>query len=488
LNQSPHTSPPSTIELAVAAHVTLFVVGVSWAFGGNADWVRTPISFWGSLGILLTLTALALRYRRGLPLSIISWVWPVVVLNGIVAVSCLTPGFQYLAYESGTFMMPVRVDWWIPSAARTSLALRALWLFDGIYFSCLNLALVVSRRRTIRLVLAAVVANALALSIFGTIQKLVGSTGIYFGSVKSPQDYFFASFVYDNHWGAFIVLMTGACIGLILNYAHGTKWGGFFHGPALAGIVAAAFIGLSVPLSGSRAGTFLLMVLVAVAFVRGIPTVSRALRLSGATPAGALLGMAMAAILAAAGAWMVAGEAIQARAIKTEAQIAEIWAQRGFGSRTIVYRDTWRMARERILFGWGMGSYPSVFALYNSQVSKVDRLPIIYHDAHSDWLQSVAEIGLVGTALIGASVVVPVLSLRRSRLASISYFLLSGCVLIAAYALIEFPFGNVAVVLAWWLCFFGAIQYLRLSGPPKTAPPDSKTPFSTAMQIDDCRI
>lgn len=470
MNQGPRPHPPTALEIAVAAHLAVFIIGVSWAFGGNADWVRTPISAWGSLGILLALAPMAGRCLRNRALSgTLPWIWPVVALNVLVAASCLTPGFRYLTFRDQTLIMPVRVDWWIPSATRAGLALRSLWLFDCIYFSCLNIALSVGHRRIIRFVLAVAVANALALSVFGTVQKLVGSTGIYFGSVRAPHELFFASFVYDNHWGAFTILMAGVCIGLALRYAHGTRGEGFFHGPAPAGIVAAALLAITIPLSGSRACTVLLGILLAVALARGIPRISGALRLSGATPAGAIAAMTVAAAIAIAGAWMVAGDVIQARTSKTKEQVAAMWAQGGIGSRSVLYHDTWRMARQRILFGWGMGSYPVVFSLYNSQESKIDRLPVIYHDAHSDWLQSVAELGLAGTALIGAAVALPALAVRRMRVTTIPYFLIAGCILVAAYAWVEFPFGNVAVVLAWWLCFFSAIQYMRLTGPPEGA-------------------
>jgi O-antigen ligase len=361
-------------------------------------------------------------------------------------------------------MMPKRVDWWIPSTARVGTSLGALWLFDGIYFSCLNLSLVVVRRKTLRLVLAVAVANALALSIFGTVQKLAGSTGIYFGSVKTPHPQFFASFVYDNHWGAFCILMMATCIGLVLRYAFGVRGDGFFKGPAPAGLVTVILIGLTIPLSGSRACTMLLAILAILALFRGVPTISRALSVSGATPTGALAGMTAAGLVAIGCVWMVAGDVIEMRTAKTREQVAQILAQGGLGSRSALYHDTWRMGRERFLFGWGMGSYPSVFPLFNSQESRIDHLPVIYHDAHSDWLQSVSEIGLVGTALIGAAVGLPLFASRRARLPMLSFFLLSGCILIAAYAWIEFPFGNVAVVLAWWLCYFSAIQYIRLTG------------------------
>jgi hypothetical protein len=362
--------------------------------------------------------------------------------------------------------MPVRVDWWIPSTARTGLALRSLWLFDGIYLSCLNLALAVSHRRIIRFLLAAAVANALALALFGIVQKLADSKGIYFGAVKSPQEFFFASFVYDNHWSSFCILMLGACIGLIIRYSHGIRGSGFFRGPALSGLAAALLIGSSIPLSGSRVCTILLGMLIALGIARGMPRIHGALRFSGASPLGALAAITFAVILTIGGVWMIAGTSIQERTAKTKEQVAAIWAQGGMGSRSIVYHDTMRMARDRILFGWGMGSFPTVFPLYNSQESKVDVLPIIYHDAHSDWIQSVAEIGLAGTSLIAAAALIPILTIRHSKIRPIPFFLFAGIALIVAYALIEFPFGNVAVVLSWWFCFFNAIQYVRLSDSP----------------------
>ena len=42
-------------------------------------------------------------------------------------------------------------------------------------------------------------------------------------------------------------------------------------------------------------------------------------------------------------------------------------------------------------------------------------------------------------------------------------YLLAGCGLILLYAAVEFPFGNPAVTIAFWLTFFSALQYVRLS-------------------------
>jgi O-antigen ligase len=464
VSEESHQRSQRWLELAVAAHVSIFLVGASWAFGGNADWVRPPLSVWGSLGIVLAIVSVsASGFQSRTAARTLPWALPVVGLNAMVAASCLTPGFRALAFGHETLIMPVRVNWWIPSAARGGLALRSLWLFDGIYFSCLNISLAVRRRGTLRAILAVAVGNALALSLFGIVQKVLGSTGIFFDKVATPQPQFFASFVYDNHWGAFTILMISACIGLTLRYANGSHGEGFFRGPAFTGLVVAALMGVTIPLSGSRACTLLLAILAGVALAQGAPRISRALRRSGVPPAGAFLGMLVFAMVAIASAWMVAGDVIQARALKTRDQVAAIWARGGLGSRSALYSDTLRMARDRPLFGWGMGSYPIVFGVYNTQESKIDHLPVVYHDAHSDWLQSLAELGLVGTALIGVAVAMPVMAVRRVKITPIPYFLLTGCVLVAAYAWVEFPFGNVAVVLGWWICFSSAVHYMLLT-------------------------
>jgi O-antigen ligase len=459
------------LEAAVAAQAAAFVVGASWAFGGNAEWVRTPLALWGTLGIVLTgMIAVSGRPVRPMVVRILGWAWPVLALDLLVALSCLTPGFQTLPFRGQPLLVPSRVAWWTPSATRVDLALLDLWIFNGIYFSSLNLALAASRLRTLHLVFAAVAANVAALAVLGTAQKLAGSPGLYFGAVPSPQPNFFASFVYDNHWAAFSLLCLAALAGLIL-HSVGRPGAGFFRGPAFGGAVAALLIAVTIPLSGSRAGTLLLLALAALVVGRGTRRVGHALRRSaGGTPQALALSGGLA-LLVAAGAWWVAGDTLEARAAKTREQVGAAWSGGGLGSRGILYHDTWRMAEERPLFGWGMASFPVVFSLYNSQESKIDRLPVLYHDAHSDWLQSLAELGVVGTGLLAAAILVPARTLRGRRLPTLPFFLLAGCLLIGAYAWVEFPFGNLAVVLAWWLCFFCAVRYVALCARPAGGPP-----------------
>ena len=131
--------------------------------------------------------------------------------------------------------------------------------------------------------------------------------------------------------------------------------------------------------------------------------------------------------------------------------------------RQILYRDTWNMARTKPWFGWGMGAYPTAFYHRNTQHDSMDGPVRLFHDAHSDWLQSVSEVGVVGTALLLLCAAVPLLSARRKvRISPLVACLFAGCSLVVLYAALEFPFGNRAVVIAFWLCFFAAVRYARL--------------------------
>jgi O-antigen ligase len=235
------------------------------------------------------------------------------------------------------------------------------------------------------------------------------------------------------------------------------------HSPAPLIGVAIVMQALSAPLSGSRSTSMMMLLILAFAlghwmllvFKRSRSSVAGKLRLSfGALVVFAALGTA---------AYKLAEPVIEKRLSETREQIAALKTPETFGSRTVLYRDTWHMARDRWLFGWGMGSYPNVFYLYNSQQeSPIDHLPMYFHDAHSDWLQALAELGFAGTLLIGLCGLIPLWRLRQHLGSSpVSSYLLGGCALILLYAWVEFPFGNTAVVIAFWLCFFTALQYGR---------------------------
>ncbi len=61
-----------------------------------------------------------------------------------------------------------------------------------------------------------------------------------------------------------------------------------------------------------------------------------------------LMGLAFAVVLAAAAIWFVAQDSIGLRLAKSREQIGTMRAEGTIGTRAILYRDTWAMARDRL--------------------------------------------------------------------------------------------------------------------------------------------
>jgi O-antigen ligase len=483
--------PPLSLENTVLVHVGVFFAFATWAFGGGADWVRFVMTGWGFLGALLIPLAI-LTTRSRVNLQRLNWLIPLALFDALVIFSTHTAGLRVVQAGTESFYAINALPAWRPSAAVPAASLRLLCLFNGIFLSCFNLAWIVRSRRALRSLLVFVASNALILAIFGTVQKLVRADGLYFGLVHSPQPTFFSSFIYHNHWGAFTVLMVAICIGLVWNY--GIRQEGkrnLFHTPAFGGLVAVLFLAATAPLSTSRSCTILVALLLGGAFLHWLTHLAQQRRRYKESMAIPLAGALLAGVLALGGIYYLAAKTIAARVAKTEEQIADLREHKASASaRVILYRDTWRMARDRIWFGWGMASYPPVFIFYNTQSpGPIDHLPVYYHDAHSDWLQAVAEHGLIGSALLALLGLIPLAPmLRRPPRSPLPAYLLAGCGLILLYAWLEFPFGNSAVVLSWWLCFFTAVQYTRLqysaeTGEPKTNEPTTTRPTTTDPSV-----
>lgn len=466
------------MELASLAHAGLYGVGAAWAFGGNAAFAEPYLLAWGAVGAALTASAGLLASERALRSRVLARLWPFLAFNFLTLIALTVPGFRALTLDHELMLLPRYVPFWQPSSATPHLAFRSLGLFDGLYLSAFNVLLLVRRRRALRALLLLLAGNAVVLAVFGTIQKLGGATGLYFGAIASPQSFFFASFVYDNHWGAYIILMTAALLGLVWHHAlHGEARRDWLHSPALTAAVGVLVLALSVPLSGARICTALLFTLLAADYGAWL---RRLRRQPDSKLRSAVTGAVIVLLLVGAGSWYLGGDFYRARIEKTREQLAHLRTDGGLDFRLRLYRDTWRMAQARPGFGWGSGSYPHVFQIYNTaEPNPLDHLPRFFHDAHSDWLQSLAEHGWVGSAALVLCALVPAAFTGRRVLNNrLSRRLLAGCAVVLAYALIEFPFGNFAVQLTWWLFFFGALRYGALSEPRPAGDPSPEPPSS----------
>jgi len=452
-------------EKPVLIHLAVFVVVSSWFFGGQSPQARQFILGWGTIGMGLFLwISLAGSSTWGWRHPALRLFWPLWLYDLLVLISCFNPAFEAVTIEGQRSWMVANPVPWLPSAARPSLALRELWQFNGIVLSTANLLLVATRRSRLRGLMFVLGGNALLLAVFGTFQKLIGAKGLWFGLVESPQPRFFSTFVYHNHWGAFILLNTVVCLGLLFHYHRRGGYRDFWHSPALSGAVVTLLLAASVPLSASRSSTALLTVLLGGAFIHILWRVLRSRRAEGRSALPAITALVLVALLAVAGIGFLGRNVIAQRAQLTSVQLNKLAEEGTLTARLVLYRDTWRMAMDKPWFGWGLECYGSVFPIYNSQrpVERWFTAPR-YVEAHNDWFQSFAETGFVGTALLlllGLRNLVPAHWRRNDS--ALPRYLLAGCGLVLLYAWLEFPLANPTVMLTFWLLFFAAVRYATL--------------------------
>lgn len=454
-------------ERAVLLHVSVLVVGLSWSFGGQAGWARDALLVWGTAGMMLffLLRGSTAATTAGTGTRPLRYLWPLVLYDALVIASCFNPSTRIIMHAGEQMYQHIAPAWpWLPSSARPDLSLRELWQFNGIVLSCFNVFQAALSRGTLRKLLVVLVANGLALAVFGTFQKLLQSEGLWFGLVRSPNPFFFSTFVYHNHWGAFMILNVAAGLGLLFHAWRRGRHRDFWHSPVLMGAVGLLLLAATVPLSGSRSSSALVALLLLGALVH---VLLRLIRLRRERHESALLpvaGIVVAALVALGGIAFLARDVISTRARDTVRQFSEIQNEVALNARLRLYADTWRMAGERPVFGWGLESYATVFMVYNSAPTPLrGGWKPYYEEAHNDWLQMLAEVGFAGAALLGLLALLPLRGTRWWRVTShIPRYLLIGCGLLLLYAWVEFPFANPSVMTGFWIGLYAAARYARL--------------------------
>lgn len=466
-------NPPtlSLLEKAVWIHAGFFLLGSSWLYGGNIWWMQTALSAWGSAGAILTVLAFFQHGQAGRDARRkLVWLIPLALFATLVLVSAANPSYRpvYIDGETSFVKQAVPHDGW-PSSMAPAFSLGALWFGAGAYLSALNLALVPQSRLALRGFMVLLAVNTFVLAVFGTLQKLAGS-GYYFGAAQSPNPRFFATFIYYNHWGAFMLLGLTTAIGLLFHYARKHEGRDLWHSPFSGALTGVFFIAACAPVSASRASTIITACIMAAAIIHALVLIGsrRRARNQSAWPSFLLIGV-LATATTGAVAWL-ADRSLAERYTETRRTIDQ--EKSIFGGRAELYRDTWTLAREKPAFGWGLNTYAIGF-------QRIRPIGIHYHDnnhipyvtAHNDWLQSVAETGFVGTALLVLMGAVPLLSLPRRVIGHplVAYPLI-GCALVLLYAWVEFPFGNNAVMITFWALFFATLRHAQLTATARHSP------------------
>ena len=416
------------------------VVGFSsWACGGSYAWGPPAI-------LALAVLAIPIVAMRGREVPQLRWrpFLPAMLWMLFCGAAWLNPSYRQIA--SGSWLPESFVSW-LPSAVDRQRALSAglPWLAALIEGGAL-IAIMPSRRAIVWL-WRFVGLNGFILAAAGAWFRFANAEQML-GFIDPPEpSYFFATFFYKNHWAAFGALAGAACLALVqVDWAAALRRSPDAKGRVLLFGGAGLLTLVTLPLAGSRAGALL-----AIALIAGIVgTLIAALRRSPAAPRGFVVPATFAVMGIG-----VLGFAIDAYRPRAEFDLARTQQELTQAADTMpnlrvsLSRDTWRMARARPWFGWGPGSFAIVFPLYQGNYLRTPdgRSQARIEDAHNDWLQLLAECGVVGSAMIILPFGVCLARAWKSG-SPPGRWIAAACSLIALYALIDFPFRNPAVLMA----------------------------------------
>lgn len=209
-------------------------------------------------------------------------------------------------------------------------------------------------------------------AVFAVLQNLTSSGKLYWMRTPRFGGWIYGPYVNHNHYAGLMEMLTPIpLVYAFSRYAHGRKkW---------LAASAAAFMGATVFLSGSRGGmtAFAIELGIFLCFLFRERTHNRIMLLMGA-----FLLVAIGSI-----AW-VGGSEVSSR-ISTLADYKH--PDLNADIRLKIDRDALHMIAARPVFGWGLGTFADVYPQFRSFYTNS-----LVNEAHNDYLQTLVETGILG--------------------------------------------------------------------------------------------
>jgi O-antigen ligase len=253
------------------------------------------------------------------------------------------------------------------------------------------------RRRRAYVILGWVtVLTALAVGAFGLLNQK--SSGTILGYPVPYNTTCFGTFMSRNHAGVYLYLHAAIALGLMFWHIRRAGENVLRGGPHLAAAFVAFALSLLAALTNSTAGAAVALTLLIVApllaYWIGFPG-SRGSRRQIMLITGGALALSAASILLVAD--------LQPIFARFKMKAASYQAT-GVDDRAPLRRATWALATEggasgRVWVGYGAGSYRWISPPYQAQQKELQRDGKLFYraiHAHNDWLEMLAEWGIIG--------------------------------------------------------------------------------------------
>jgi len=377
--------------------------------GANREWAWAPMTV--AVAAVAIVTALGLGPRRGLAISVGEG-WPIAILAAcfalmigiaVLQMSTLAPQTASASFYAKAAEVLGYAHAPVPSlAVDASLYALLRCLACGLIF-CIARTFCRNERRALFLLLV-LLASAFLVMVYGFVG--LSNHSCFLGSYLKKQGSYSpefdrcimsGTFVNSNSFGCFVGMAAIAALALALRARRGDaraaqELGEGRHildrvtGWRLTLLALALFFAGGLLFSGSRAAfaaTVASFVLLAVLLLRGRLHSRRQL-------GGVLLGVGIVGSLFI----LLAGGALIQKASSSSSG-ARV-------DRNVIWRTTLQAIGESPWLGWGLGSFPDVYAVHQPP-----QIPLANDKAHSTPLETVLELGIPGGAVAMATVLLP---------------------------------------------------------------------------------
>jgi O-antigen ligase len=347
------------------------VVFTAVAHGAVEPW--SVFVFEALVVILLILWSIKVLADRRLKLNIPQLAWPIAAL-AVVGLA------QSIAIDDGSGR-------WRSLSMNVGFTRGAVTVLIFLLISFLIAANSFSNRGRLSGLSRFLVIYGLAMALFGIVQYFSWN-GRFFWLRPTEVTTPFGPFANHNHFAGYMELLIPIPIALIITRAVTTELRLLFG-------FAAILMGLAAVLSLSRGGIISIAaaMLFLVVMSLWLPRAGKKRSPRGRLPhlaSQALIIIAIVGVISAGILWIGADPVIK-RVTQGQQQSGDSPPETFYSSRGWVWRDTFTMIRSHPLLGVGMGAYETAFAIYTKSDGSL-RVP----QAHNDYLQVVADCGVVG--------------------------------------------------------------------------------------------
>ena len=484
--QSSYSLPISIREWIVCIFSTVTLVFTAWSLGGYENWAL-HLLFFGGLGTLLASVLPMPNYWNGIDrqhgnlknfkrLLTQPFFWISLSFLGYILLQYLNPSMIQVIGEKSWWVEPMipSLGTNFPTSVKADYAkmnaLRTLIIQASSMALACGILVGIRRRKAVLIILWSFVTSGVTMSFVGILQKLSNSDKLlWIFDCANPNPW--GTFAYRNQGAAYLILVAIIVGSLYFFYEKKSRIKYDKGGPHFLCFFFIFILFSSVWLALSRSGIIFGGILFFIFIILALKASLKNLSIHNiyffifffiSFP---VIGVLFISNLTDWG-------SIEHRYNKLKLSINEIESN----DRVLSTKATLDMANDRILYGWGAGSFRYIFPIYQSNYEKIWYAKKhwkrgwegrkVYNYAHNDWIQFFAEYGIVGCvflALLFLFLLFYLLSCTKLGL-EMGAFLNVGIGIIFLFNFTDFIFSSPA----FWLAFWGSLVLIGKFGESVT--------------------